>query len=126
MTKQPDNPEPAHSTVDAMLSRKFGKEVANYFSGSPLNRVGFLRGDHKFLTQALKPAIDAVERHWRENWRVGIAKKDEKLTHGAVVLVGNRKQDKFFSNGAAHVVLLRPCGCAANWVDADTFRMWWL
>jgi len=37
-----------------MLSRKFGREIANYFSGSPLNRVGFLRGDHSFLSQALK------------------------------------------------------------------------
>ena len=66
-----------------------------------------------FLTQALKPALDTVERHWRENWRAGIAKKDEKLTHGAVILVGNRKQDKFFSNGAAHVVTVAPlwmCG----------------
>ena len=66
-----------------------------------------------FLTQALKPALDTVERHWRENWRAGAAKKDEKLTHGAVILVGNRKQDKFFSNGAAHVVTSPPlwmCG----------------
>jgi NAD+ diphosphatase len=31
---QPDLPEPAHPSVDSMLSRKFGKEVANYFSGS--------------------------------------------------------------------------------------------
>lgn len=29
----PDLPEPAHATLDSMLSRKFGKEVANYFSG---------------------------------------------------------------------------------------------
>ncbi|KAI1797306.1 ClpP/crotonase [Ganoderma leucocontextum] len=52
-----------------------------------------------FLTQAMKPALDAVERHWRENWRAGVASKDEKLTPGAVILVGNTKQDKFFSNG---------------------------
>lgn len=52
MPPQPANPEPA-ADYDSMLSRKFGKEVANYFSGSPLNRVGFLRGDHKFLSQAL-------------------------------------------------------------------------
>jgi NAD+ diphosphatase len=71
----PSLPEPAHPTVDSMLSRKFGKEVANYFSGiytspirpsplpqtsntphigSPLNRVSFLRPDHAFLSQALK------------------------------------------------------------------------
>ena len=37
-----------------MLSRKFGKEVANYFSGNPLHRVGFLRSDHTFLSQALR------------------------------------------------------------------------
>jgi NAD+ diphosphatase len=54
MPAQPSNPEPAHHDIDSMLSRKFGKEVANYFSGSPLNRVGFLRGDHSFLSQALK------------------------------------------------------------------------
>ncbi|KAF2111217.1 NUDIX hydrolase domain-like protein [Lophiotrema nucula] len=51
---QPALPEPAHPEVDSMLSRKFGKEIANYFSGSPLNRVGFLRPDHTFLSQALK------------------------------------------------------------------------
>jgi NAD+ diphosphatase len=39
---------------DDMLSRKFGKEVTNYFAGLPLNRVGFLRGDHAFLNQAIK------------------------------------------------------------------------
>ncbi|ERS95074.1 NAD(+) diphosphatase [Sporothrix schenckii 1099-18] len=37
---------------DSMLYRKFGREVANYFSGSPLNRVSFLRTDHKFLRTA--------------------------------------------------------------------------
>lgn len=37
---------------DSMLTRKFGREVANYFSGSPLNRVSFLRGDHAFLQAA--------------------------------------------------------------------------
>ncbi|KAK3110226.1 NADH pyrophosphatase [Teratosphaeriaceae sp. CCFEE 6253] len=52
MPAQPANPEPAPD-FDSMLSRKFGKEVANYFSGSPLNRVGFLRSDHKFLSAAL-------------------------------------------------------------------------
>lgn len=50
----PDLPEPAHANLDSMLSRKFGKEVANYFSGSPLNRLSFLRTDHNFLSAALK------------------------------------------------------------------------
>jgi NAD+ diphosphatase len=37
---------------DSMLSVKFGREVANYFSGSPLNRLSFLRTDHDFLRTA--------------------------------------------------------------------------
>lgn len=53
MSLQPELPEPAHHELDSMLSRKFGKEVANYFSGSPLNRVSFLRTDHSFLSKAL-------------------------------------------------------------------------
>ncbi|TFK94002.1 ClpP/crotonase [Polyporus arcularius HHB13444] len=51
------------------------------------------------ITQALKPALDTVERHWRENWRSGQAQKDESLCKGSLILVGNTKQDKFFSNG---------------------------
>jgi NAD+ diphosphatase len=37
---------------DSMLSARFGREVANYFSGSPLNRLSFLRTDHDFLRAA--------------------------------------------------------------------------
>ncbi|KAI1304356.1 NUDIX hydrolase domain-like protein [Xylaria venustula] len=43
---------PLLATDDSMLSRKFGREVANYFSGSPLNRVSFLRADQAFLIAA--------------------------------------------------------------------------
>lgn len=35
-----------------LLSQKFGRETANYFSGSPLNRLSFLRGDRDFLRAA--------------------------------------------------------------------------
>ncbi len=34
------------------LSQKFGRETANYFSGSPLNRLSFLRADTAFLRAA--------------------------------------------------------------------------
>jgi NAD+ diphosphatase len=51
---QPALPAPAHPEVDSMLSRRFGKEVANYFAGSPLNRLGFLRADNTFLSRAVK------------------------------------------------------------------------
>jgi NAD+ diphosphatase len=50
---QPDLPEAAHHDVESMLSRKFGREVANYFSGSPINRVSFLRANHDFISHAL-------------------------------------------------------------------------
>lgn len=53
MSPQPELPDPAHHDVDSMLSRKFGREVANYFSGSPLNRVSFLRANHDFVSKAL-------------------------------------------------------------------------
>jgi NAD+ diphosphatase len=53
MPAQPDLPDPAHHDVDSMLSRKFGREVANYFSGSPLNRVSFMRDKHDFISKAL-------------------------------------------------------------------------
>ncbi|KAI1433403.1 NUDIX hydrolase domain-like protein [Xylaria sp. CBS 124048] len=43
---------PVLTADDSMLSRKFGREVANYFSGSPLNRVSFLRSDQSFLSAA--------------------------------------------------------------------------
>src|ERR1700753_2318866 len=52
----PELPTPAYSEVDSLLSRKFGREVANYFSGSPLNRVSFLRPDYKFLSTAFNHA----------------------------------------------------------------------
>ncbi|KAJ7843939.1 hypothetical protein B0H13DRAFT_2097300, partial [Mycena leptocephala] len=38
------------------------------------------------VDHGIKPALDAVERHWREHG------------NGAVIIVGRRDQDKFFSN----------------------------
>lgn len=46
----PDLPE--LPPEDSMLSLRFGKEVLHYFSGSPLNRLSFLRTDHGFLQAA--------------------------------------------------------------------------
>ncbi|EHA53869.1 peroxisomal NADH pyrophosphatase NUDT12 [Pyricularia oryzae 70-15] len=37
---------------DSMLTRRFGAETANYFSGNPLNRVSFLRDNRDFLQAA--------------------------------------------------------------------------
>lgn len=37
---------------NSMLSRRFGKEVVNYYSGGSLNRYSFLRPDTAFLRRA--------------------------------------------------------------------------
>ncbi|MCJ1335909.1 NADH pyrophosphatase [Bachmanniomyces sp. S44760] len=50
----PELPQAAYSDLDSMLTRRFGREVANYFSGSPLNRLSFLRTNHSFLSSAFK------------------------------------------------------------------------
>jgi NAD+ diphosphatase len=71
MTTTPQIPNPAHTLAESMLSRHFGKETVNYFSskiddglysahntkaytGSPINRLSFLRSDHPFLSAALR------------------------------------------------------------------------
>ncbi|KAJ7739320.1 ClpP/crotonase-like domain-containing protein [Mycena olivaceomarginata] len=51
------------------------------------------------VDHALKPALDAVERHWREQWRAVENLTDKSGGNGAVIIVGRRDQDKFFSNG---------------------------
>ncbi|KAF3912844.1 hypothetical protein AA313_de0203753 [Arthrobotrys entomopaga] len=38
---------------EGFLTRKFGDGVENYFSGSPLNRLAFLRTNHIYLSTAL-------------------------------------------------------------------------
>ncbi|KAJ7028430.1 ClpP/crotonase-like domain-containing protein [Mycena alexandri] len=51
---------------------------------------------------ALKPALDAVEGHWRTQWRAVQQQenaKDKSGGNGALIIVGKRSQDKFFSNG---------------------------
>lgn len=59
---------------------------------------------------AFKPALDIVEREWRQAWRAASQVKSEGANkteengattdgQGALVIVGKRGQDKFFSNG---------------------------
>ncbi|KAJ6631020.1 ClpP/crotonase-like domain-containing protein [Mycena sp. CBHHK59/15] len=47
----------------------------------------------------LKPALDAVERAWRAQWRAAEKAKHLAGGAGALIIVGRRDQDKFFSNG---------------------------
>ena len=53
----------------------------------------------ELVNDGLKPALNAVEKHWRENWGAAQAAKDKEGGKGAVIIVGRRDQDKFFSNG---------------------------
>jgi len=56
---------------------------------------------HELVNQGLKPALNTVEKEWRESWR--LRHKDQKANKdegkGALIIVGRRDQDKFFSNG---------------------------
>ena len=45
------------------------------------------------------PALDIVEREWRERQRAALKSKMLEEGKGALIIVGKRDQDKFFSNG---------------------------
>lgn len=49
---------------------------------------------------ALQPALDIVEKEWREKWRGAQSVKGKDGAKGALIIVGKRNQEKFFSNGA--------------------------
>ncbi|KAI0058775.1 ClpP/crotonase [Artomyces pyxidatus] len=55
----------------------------------------------ELINNAFKPALDYVEREWRESWHAAKrgSKRDASAGTGALVIVGKRGQDKFFSNG---------------------------
>lgn len=52
-----------------------------------------------FIKDAFLPALDVVEREWRVQWREAQATKTKEGGRGALIIVGNRSQNKFFSNG---------------------------
>ncbi|KAH7906848.1 ClpP/crotonase-like domain-containing protein [Hygrophoropsis aurantiaca] len=61
-------------------------------------------GDDSRLTDTLingafRPALDFVEEHWAKNWHNARQTKDKAGCRGALIIVGNRGQNKFFSNG---------------------------
>jgi enoyl-CoA hydratase/carnithine racemase len=49
----------------------------------------------RLIGEALRPALDMVEKHWTNNRLTTLANAGE----GALIIVGKRDQDKFFSNG---------------------------
>ncbi|PPQ83447.1 hypothetical protein CVT25_007038 [Psilocybe cyanescens] len=52
-----------------------------------------------FINKAIMPALDAVEREWRGQQRTAQNNKKPEDGKGALIIVGKRDQDKFFSNG---------------------------
>ncbi|KAF5392259.1 hypothetical protein D9757_001511 [Collybiopsis confluens] len=56
---------------------------------------------HDLINKGLQPALNTVEKDWRESLRLRFkdpkANKDE--GKAALIIVGRRDQDKFFSNG---------------------------
>jgi hypothetical protein len=55
------------------------------------------------INDALKPALQIVEREWRKERGEGKAKQDKSAGTAALVLVGRLDQEKFFSNGASNL-----------------------
>ena len=49
----------------------------------------------RLIDEALRPALDKIEKHWTNNRLTTLANAGE----GALIIVGKRDQDKFFSNG---------------------------
>lgn len=52
------------------------------------------------INDALKPALQFVEREWRKERAEGKSKNDKNAGDAALVIVGRLDQEKFFSNGA--------------------------
>ncbi|EJD49754.1 ClpP/crotonase [Auricularia subglabra TFB-10046 SS5] len=61
----------------------------------------------RVLREAIIPALNIVEREWRLSRAKGRKAKDEKAGHGSLVIVGDRSQDKFFSNGLQYEDVLK-------------------
>jgi len=51
------------------------------------------------IDRALKPALDVVEKHWREQWRAAQKAQGKEGAKGALIIIGKQSQEKFFSNG---------------------------
>ena len=54
---------------------------------------------HELINKAVMPALDIVEREWRAQRRTALETKNTEGGKGALIIVGRRDQDKFFSNG---------------------------
>ena len=70
------------------------------------------------INDALKPALQFVEREWRKERAEGKSKNDN-VGAAALVIVGRLDQDKFFSNGT-HIFLDARAGYSSPlWLGLD-------
>jgi hypothetical protein len=46
------------------------------------------------IDRALKPALDVVEKHWREQWRAAQKAQGKKGAKGALIIIGKAKPRK--------------------------------
>ncbi|EGN99099.1 hypothetical protein SERLA73DRAFT_181915 [Serpula lacrymans var. lacrymans S7.3] len=53
----------------------------------------------RLIDEAFRPALDIVENHWAKDWKAANVSEDKEGGKGALIIVGKRNQDKFFSNG---------------------------
>jgi len=59
-----------------------------------------------FIEKAILPGLNEVETSWEKARELAQANKDKEGGKGALVIVGKRDQDKFFSNGPCQVFLV--------------------
>ena len=55
-----------------------------------------------FINDAIRPALEVVEEEWRKSLKAARAEGKSAATNegkGALVIIGKRDQNKFFSNG---------------------------
>ena len=55
-----------------------------------------------FINDAIRPVLDLVEEEWRKSVKDAKAKRKSATPgegNGAVIIVGKRNQNKYFSNG---------------------------
>lgn len=62
-----------------------------------------------FINDAIRPALDVVEEEWRKSLQAARAKGKSAASDegkGALIIIGNRDQNKFFSNGEVNLSTL--------------------